>query len=166
MVAQISLGTTLDRVETNRKNILLPLKQLLQKAVPRQIKEYERLAKEYGDSDPHLPIRYLMIATGQLIENFEPDENSLFFLDELIEGLPLDWDDKVRKEISGRQSIAVSGLFRILFPSQNIESVKAFDVMDFLCDKLTEWGWQKTQNPRVFLNPGVLQLSLNLFGDE
>jgi hypothetical protein len=151
---------------SHRKYSLLPLKTLLKLAVPKQIEEAKNLHREYGEHDPELSIRYLMVATGHTIEDFEPDENSFFNQDEWKETLPDNWEEIIMNEIEKKPRVAISTIFRVLYPDQNIESNTALDILEFIAKTLKKWGWTRTSNPRIFNNPWMVQLSLNLFGDQ
>jgi len=148
---------------TKRKYRLPPYEVLIKYASPKQIAEAERLRQKYGDKDHDIAIRYLSIATtGELIKNFEPSKTSDFWLEELPKSLPLNWEGIVQKQISDKPVVALYTVFKILFPEEILDEIETLDIMDFLIDKLKEWGWQSTDNARIFKNPWIQQLTLDL----
>jgi len=146
---------------------LLPYDYLIKRAIPKQIKEALRLHKSYGDKDPEIAIRYLMLAITdekKLIKNFVPAKDSVFNEDELLESLPKNWEEMTQEFIKEKPKIDVLTLFEFLFPNQNFNDLETFDIMEiYLPDKLKEWGWHHTNNPRVFNNPWTQYQQLALF---
>jgi hypothetical protein len=165
MIVALANSPTQTQSASQSKYRLLPYDVLIKRAIPKQIKEAERLKKMYGQNDPEIARRYLTIATYDTpIKNFEPCPTSIFWQDESPVVLPINWENTVKNAIQDKPAIAVSTIFTIFFGDKELTDLETLDMFDFFVDNLKEWGWIATNNPRLFRNPWIQQLTLD-FGD-